>query len=151
LPTDTTSRTERDVLMAMLQHPGHVGADLLAKATTIGFTEPSLGVVRDAVAVSTAHSQDPEWIARVTAEVPARYATLVNQLAVAPIPEREDRLESYCKRIVSDFIDRDLLRQKVVLMGAMQRLDAATDPQRYTEVQRELVRIETERRALRAE
>ena len=151
LPTDMTSRAERDVLMAMLQHPGHIGADLMALAAAIEFTEPSLAVVRDAVAVNAEHWQGAEWIARVTAEVPVRFATLVNQLAVAPIPEREDRLESYCKRIVSDFIDRDLLRQKVALMGAMQRLDAASEPDRYTQVQRDLVRIETERRALRGD
>ncbi len=151
LPTDMTSRAERDVLMAMLQHPGHIGADLMALAAAIEFTEPSLAVVRDAVTVNAEHWQGAEWIARVTAEVPVRFATLVNQLAVAPIPEREDRLESYCKRIVSDFIDRDLLRQKVALMGAMQRLDAASEPDRYTQVQRDLVRIETERRALRGD
>ena len=36
-------------------------------------------------------------------------------------------------------------------MGSMQRLDATTEPERYAEVQRELVRIETERRVLRNE
>jgi DNA primase len=151
LGTDATTRTERDVLMAMLQHPEHVGADLLAKAAQIQFTEPTLAVVRDAVAVSSADSQSAEWVARITTEVPPRFATLVNQLAVAPIPEREDRIPSYCKRIVADFIDRDLLRQKVAMMGSMQRVDASTEPDRYSSIQRELVRIETERRAIRGD
>jgi DNA primase len=151
LGTDATTRTERDVLMAMLQHPEHVGQDLLAKAAQIEFTEPTLAVVRDAVAVSSEHSQSTEWVARVTQEVPPRFATLVNQLAVAPIPEREDRIPSYCKRIVADFIDRDLLRQKVAMMGSMQRVDASTEPERYSSIQRELVRIETERRAIRGD
>ncbi|MCU1439545.1 MAG: primase [Rhodoglobus sp.] len=151
LGTDATTRTERDVLMAMLQHPGHIGGDLLAKAALIEFTEPTLAVVRDAVAVSAADSQSAEWVARVTREVPPRFATLVNQLAVAPIPEREDRIPSYCKRIVADFIDRDLLRQKVAMMGSMQRVDASSEPERYSSIQRELVRIETERRAIRGD
>jgi DNA primase len=75
----------------------------------------------------------------------------VNELTVAPIPQREDKLQAYCKSIVSDFIERDMLRQKVALMGAMQRTDVAADPERYATIQRELVRIETERRVLRDE
>ncbi|MGV8896114.1 MAG: DNA primase [Rhodoglobus sp.] len=151
LATDTTTRTERDVLMAILQHPELVGSALMSKAAAVGFGDASLEIVRDAVAVSIAHAESADWVARVTAEVPQRYATLVNQLAVAPIPAREDKLPVYCTSIVSDFIDRDLLREKRSVMGMMQRLDAAADPARYAEVQRELVRIETERRVLRNE
>jgi DNA primase len=151
LPTDTTTRTERDVLMAILQHPELVGDALLGKAVGIRFTEPSLAVVRDAIAASVAYTGFPDWASRVTAEVPQRYATLVNQLTVAPIPAREDKLPAYCRSIVTDFIDRDLLREKVAVMGSMQRLDAAAEPEKYSAIQRELVRIETERRVLRDE
>jgi DNA primase len=151
LPTDPVTRTERDVLMALLQHPGFVGSELAADAVAVTYTDAALAVVRDGIAASLPHLGEPDWVARVTAEVPSRFATLVGQLAVAPIPEREDRLESYCIRIVADFIDRDLLREKVALMGAMQRLDAASEPERYTTIQQELVRIETARRALRVE
>jgi len=151
LRTDTATRTERDVLMAILQHPDLVGEQLVAKAARIRFTDPALAVVRDAVAVNLEHSGAPDWVARLTAEVPPRFARLVGELAVAPIPEREDRLRGYCRSIIVDFVDRDLLREKVELMGAMQRLDAAADAERFGAVQRDLVRIETERRALRDE
>jgi DNA primase len=150
MPTDAATRTERDVLMALLQHPEHLNPQLVALATSVPFTEPSLAVVRDGVAAA-GEPGGADWIARVSTEVPARYATLVGQLAVAPIPEREDRLAVYCRRLIADFVDRDLLRRKVELMGAMQRLDGAADPERSTGIQRELVRIETERRALRVE
>lgn len=151
LSTDITTRTERDVLMAILQHPEHVGETLMRKAVGIRFTDPSLAVVRDAVAVSLTDAAGSGWATRVTSEVPQGYVTLVNQLTVAPVPEREDKLASYCRRIVSDFIDRDLLREKVALMGSMQRLDAGAEPERYAQIQRDLVRIESERRALREE
>jgi DNA primase len=151
LRIDTTTRTERDVLMAILQHPHYVGSALLAKAVRIHFSDADLAVVRDAISVNLAMAAAPDWAARVTAEVPQRYAKLVNELTVAPIPERADKVQGYCKRIVSDFIDRDLLREKVELMGALQRLDATNDAERYSAVQRDLVRIETERRAIREE
>jgi DNA primase len=151
LATDATTRTERDVLMALLQHPEHVGQPLTALAATVPFTDRSLAVVRDAIAATAGEPGGSDWVSRVTAEVPERYATLVGQLAVAPIPEREDKLAVYCRRLIADFVDRDLLRRKVELLGASQRLDAAAEPQRYGEVQRELVRIENERRSLREE
>jgi len=151
LKTDTTTRTERDVLMAILQHPDLVGPALMGRAVRIGFTDGDLGVVRDAIAVNLDAASSPDWASRVTSEVPARYSKLVNELTVAPIPARADRLPIYCKSIVTDFIDRDLLREKLELMGAMQRLDAALDAERFTAVQRDLVRIESERRTLRAE
>jgi DNA primase len=151
LPTDATTRTERDVLMALLQHPEHIGASLTGLAASVPFTEPSLAVVRDAIAATAGEPGGADWVSRVTAEVPSRYATLVGQLAVAPIPEREDKLPVYCRRLISDFVDRDLLRRKVELLGASQRLDAAAEPERYGQVQHELVRIEAERRTLREE
>ena len=151
LPTDTTTRTERDVLMAILQHPDLVGDALLGKAVSIRFTDASLAVVRDAIAASVAYAGLQDWAARVAAEVPQGYANLVGQLTVAPIPAREDKLAGYCRSIVTDFIDRDLLREKVAVMGSMQRLDAAAEPEKYAAIQRELVRIETERRVLRDE
>ena len=149
LPTDPATRTERDVLMALLQHPEHVGQPLIALSASVPFTERSLAVVRDAIAATAGEPGGSDWVSRVTAEVPTKYATLVGQLAVAPIPEREDKLAVYCRRLIADFVDRDLLRRKVELLGASQRLDAAAEPERYTQMQRELVRIENERRSLR--
>ena len=151
LATDPTTRTERDVLMALLQHPEHIGPALTALAASVPFVERSLAVVRDAIAAAPGEPGGADWVDRVTAEVPPRFATLVGQLAVAPIPEREDKLPVYCRRLICDFVDRDLLRRKVELLGTSQRLDPAAEPERYANVQRELVRIETERRSLREE
>ncbi len=151
LATDPTTRTERDVLMALLQHPEHIGPALTALAASVPFVERSLAVVRDAIAAAPGEPGGADWVARVAAEVPPRFVTLVGQLAVAPIPEREDKLPVYCRRLISDFVDRDLLRRKVELLGASQRLDPAAEPERYANVQRELVRIESERRSLREE
>ncbi|MGL4339293.1 MAG: DNA primase [Rhodoglobus sp.] len=151
LATDTITRTERDVMMAILQHPNHVGIALITKVVSVGFNDAALAVVRDAIAVSLDHIERSDWITQVMTEVPSRYATLVKQLAVAPIPARVDRVASYCTSLVSDFIDRDLLREKRATMGALQRVDSAAEPERYAAVQRDLVRIETERRVLRHE
>jgi DNA primase len=151
LATDPATRLERDALMAMLQYPDRVGRDLIARAGQVAFVDNTLAVVRDAVATSLDHVSSGDWLGRIAAEVPAPFATLVQQLGVAPIPEREELLGSYCTGVVTALVDRDLLRRKRDLLGTMQRLDSAADPARYAEVQRELVALEADRRALRAE
>jgi DNA primase len=151
LPIDQPTRQERDALMAMLQYPAAVGRELTARAVRVRFANQTLAVIRDAVATSIESIESPEWLAAVTAEVPAGYAKLVQQLAVGPIPSRPDKMAEYCALLVGALIDRDLLRSKAELLGALQRTDALADPAKYASLQRDLVGIETERRILRRE
>lgn len=149
LATDPATRLERDALMAILQYPKEIGVELMQRATGAAFSDHTLSVIRDAIAGSLEQLETPQWLEGVAAEVPPSFSTLVNQLGVAPIPERADRIGAYARSVVVDLIDRDLLRRKRDLLGSMQRMDAAADPERYGQVQRDLVSIETERRALR--
>ena len=151
LPTDPSTRLERDALMAVLQYPGEVGAELARRSMAVQFGDRTLSVVRDGVVASLEHLDAPDWVSRVVAQVPAPFATLVTQLSVAPIPERAELIPAYCRGVSSSLVDRDLLRMTRELLGSMQRVDAATEPERFAEVQRELVRVEAERRTLRAE
>ncbi|GAA3864893.1 DNA primase [Leifsonia kafniensis] len=151
LPTDPATRLERDALMAMLQHPTQVGIDVIGRAVHTNFVHPSLAIVRDAIAVTVNTAAEPGWLDRVIAEVPDSLSKLVTELALAPLPERTERdLTRYVKDIAVALIDRDLLRQKAELLGRLQRTDA-TDREVYVAIQRELVRVEAERRNLREE
>ena len=150
LPTDPTTRLERDALMAMLQYPAEVGLDFIRRGANVTFTDNTLAVVSDAIATSAEHWEAPDWLARVSDEVPLPFATLVKQLGVAPIPARPELIGAYCKDVVAGLIDRDLLRQKKELLGALQRTDATAEVEKYGQIQRDLVRVEGERRALRA-
>jgi DNA primase len=149
LPVDQPTRQERDALMAILQHPTDVGRELVERVASVQFVNSTLTVVRDAVATSIDSLDSPEWVTAVTAEVPATYASLVQQLAVGPIPERQDKMAAYCARVASDLVDRDLLRTKADLLGALQRTDTAAEPDKYRQLQQQLVSVETERRRLR--
>ncbi len=152
LPTDPATRLERDALMAMLQQPALIGRGLLERASQVAFTNPSLAVVRDGVMASMDDVDSTGWLARVIEEVPSPFSTLVKELGLAPLPEREGReLTLYCQAVTTDLIARDLLRRKAELLGQSQRTDAATEPEKYRALQVELVRIEAERRALRTE
>jgi DNA primase len=151
LPTDPVTRLERDGLMAMLQRPGIVGIELLQRAVQTGFAHQSLAVVRDAIAANLDTLSAPDWLERVVADVPLPLQNLVTDLAMAPLPERTEReVERYVRDITVSLIDRDFLRQKAELLGRLQRADP-TDRVPYTALQRELMRVELERRNLREE
>ncbi|WP_349897898.1 DNA primase [Parafrigoribacterium soli] len=152
LPTDPATRLERDAIMAILQQPTAVGRELIDRANRVSYANASLAVVRDAITASMDALDGHGWLERVIDEVPGPFANLVKELGVAPLPEREGReLDSYCQAVTIDLISRDLLRSKAEMLGRLQRTDAAAEPEKYREIQRELVRIETERRALRSE
>src|SRR5690554_6562136 len=152
LPADPATRLERDAIMAILQQPTEVGRPLVERPASAGFANASLAVVRDAIASSLDAMESTGWLERTIDEVPAPFSTLVKELGLAPIPEKSGReLAVYCQGIASALIDRDLLRRKAELLGRLQRTDAAAEVERYGELQRELVRVEAERRALRAD
>ena len=152
LPTDPSTRLERDALMAVLQQPTLIGRGLVERASQVDFSNPSLSVVRDGVMASMDDFDSSGWLARVIDEVPAPFAMLVKELGLAPLPERENReLSLYCQAVTTDLIARDLLRRKAELLGQSQRTDAVAEPEKYRALQVELVRIEAERRALRSD
>lgn len=149
LPTDPVTRLERDALMAVLQQPEHVGRELTLRISRVALTNATLTVVRDGIAASMDAFESPQWVERISQEVPEAFSGIVSQLVVAPIPEKAGReLSVYCRSVVASLIGRELLALKAELLGRLQRTDAAKEPDRYRELQRELMSVEAERRDL---
>ncbi|MGR0221593.1 DNA primase [Agromyces sp. ZXT2-6] len=162
LPNDPATRLERDALQAMLGYPEAVGVDLLRQGVDCRFGNATLAVVRDGIASALAAASVDEpgrgatatatvTVDRVVAEVPPPFASIVQQLAVLPVPQRNEvELTAYVRGVVGALVDRELLRQKQELLGRLQRADRS-DTATYTAIQRALVALEDERRRLRAD
>lgn len=162
LPNDPATRLERDALQAMLQYPDAVGVDLLRLGVDCRFGNATLAVVRDGIAsaLAAASVDGPTagatatltvTVDRVIAEVPPPFASIVQQLAVLPVPQRATtELTAYVRGVVGALVDRELLRQKQELLGRLQRTDR-TDTATYAAIQRALVDLEHERRQLRGD
>ncbi len=149
LSTDPVTRLERDALMALLQHPDSVGRELAARMSQVAFSNQTLKVVRDGLAASIEEFGTAKWLDRIAEEVGDGFSGIVHQLAIAPIPEKEGReMTIYCVGVVSSLIRRDLLSKKADLLGQLQRTDQASDPEKYRELQRDLMSVEAERRSL---
>lgn len=152
LPNDPITRMERDAVMAMVQQPGYVGDTLLALSATAAFTAPMLAVVRDAVIANLGAVSSPNWLGTLIHTVPVPFRPLVQELAVAPIPARDDEaLAKYCRSIVVALVERDLLARKASLIGQLQRTDPREQAERRAEIQRQLVDIDQQSLRLRAD
>jgi DNA primase, catalytic core len=148
LPTDVETRMERDALMAILQRPDAVTRELVERATTVRMRNSVLAVVRDGVASAIDACDRPDWVTRVAEEVPSRFAGLVAQLGVAPIPERESNVDKWARAQVAELVAVDLGRRKFELQGASQRAAAEGDQAKARAIQVQLAELELERRRL---
>ncbi len=151
LPSDPVTRLERELIMALLQHPGEIPLETARRALHTTFSQPALATVRDALLAALDAYGSSEWARRVAEESPPAFSPLVTQLAIAPLPIREGYAAEYCQGVTTSLIERDLLRRKTELLGALQRTDAAADPERHRALQRELVELEAERRRVRGD
>jgi DNA primase len=150
LPSDPATRLERDALMAIVQHPELVGRELMESAIHARIDNPTLALMRDALAASMDLFGTPEWFLRVADSLPEPYRPFVRQLAVAPIPQRDgDRFAGYVRGIATSLVERDLLQREAELRRMIQRSDPA-DRTSSRELQRRLVALGDERRRLQS-
>jgi DNA primase len=149
LPGDPVTIMERDVLTVLTQLASDIPAERAVKVLQGHFSHGALQVVRDAMVSAFDHYGKASWAQALVDEVPDTLTVFVQQLAVFPLPDRGDNIARYGMGVTSSFLDRDLLRKKAELLGLLQRLDQAAEPDRYREIQRSLMEIETSRRLLR--
>lgn len=149
LPNTPSTWLERDAIMAMLQHPQAIGEELLAQASTAQVSDPSLAVIRDAIAVSLPADQSPAWLDRVIGSAPAPYADFARELAIAPLPQNNSELlDAYAKDIVTSLLERDLLSLKAELVRRLQR-SGETSAEESRRIQEQIMSLEQARRSLR--
>lgn len=149
LPNTPSTWLERDALMAMLQHPAAIDAELFAQASTAHIAEPSLAVVRDAIAANLPAEQTPAWVDRVVEATPAPFTDLARELAIAPLPHKKpEQLEAYSHDVVTSLLERDLLGLKAELVRRLQRTGESS-AEESRRIQEQIVSLEQARRALR--
>jgi DNA primase len=151
LSQDPVTALERDGLMVLLQHPDLVEIERASAILATQFSHGALALVRDAMVSAFEFYPTPQWVAKVTEETPAALSTLVGQLAVGPLPEQAHQASRYCDGVTSSLLDRELLRKKAEVLGALQRSDPTGDPANYRALQESLVGLERDRRELRGE
>ena len=118
------------------------------------FATPAYAAVHDAIrAAGLARAGDPvAWVEAVRQEMPEPLRGLVSELAVVPLPaSTPEAMQRYCRDILARLFELQITRVKADKMGRLQRLDAAANPEEFQQLNRELMELEMQRRALRAE
>lgn len=153
-PRDPVASMERQALEVALQQPALLTGAVWERFEDARFATPAFQAVHDAMRASgPGLAGDPvRWVEQVMHEVPEPLRPLVSELAVVPLPAHtEEAVLKYCRDILSRLFELQITRVKADKMGQLQRLDAAADPETYQRLNRELMMLEMERRALRAE
>jgi DNA primase len=112
---------------------------------------PALRAVRDAIASEIGTLGQEGWLDRVALAAPEPLRGLVRELAMAPMPHKNQSLLGvYAREVVAALLDRDLLALKAELVARLQRIGDSLDPG-FRRIQEQLAALETARRALRSE
>ncbi|MGO4433055.1 DNA primase, partial [Paenarthrobacter sp. RAF9] len=141
-------------LEVVLQDPAVLGGGAWERFEASHFSTPAYGAVHAAIrATGLAHAGDPvAWVEQIRQEVPEPLRSLVSELAVTPLPaSTPEAMQRYCRDILARLFELQITRIKADKMGQLQRLDAASNPEEFQRLNRELMQLEMERRALRAD
>lgn len=153
-PRDPVASMERQALEVAVQEPGMLEGETWQRFTEARFSTPAYLAVHEAIrATGLGFASDPvRWVEQLRQEVPELLRPLVSELAVVPLPaSTAEGVQKYCKDILARLFELQITRVKAQKMGQLQRLDASADPEEFQRLNRELMQLEMERRALRAE
>ncbi|MER2136507.1 MAG: toprim domain-containing protein, partial [Arthrobacter sp.] len=150
-PNDPAARMERQALEVVLQQPGLLDAGQWERFKAARFTVPAYVAVHNAVrAAGEVPSSAAAWVEQVRQELPDALRGFVSELAVTPIPARDaDALAMYCRDILNRLFELQVTHLKAEKLGQLQRLDPSADPALFQQLNRELMELEMQRRALR--
>ncbi|MCX2747530.1 DNA primase [Arthrobacter sp. MI7-26] len=151
-PRDPVAAMERQALEVVIQNPAVLGGEAWERFEACHFVTPAYSAVHTAVrAAGLAHVGDPvAWVEGIRREVPEPLRGLVSELAVVPLPaSTPEALQRYCRDILARLFELQITRVKADKMGQLQRLDASAQPEEFQRLNRELMELEMQRRALR--
>ncbi len=147
LPRTADATLERDALMGFLQFGHRLDAALVARALDLPFRHPALDAVRSAVQQHAAGMARPGWAVDAIGTIREPYRALGGELLAADFPALDDAAAvSSTADLARRLVIRGLDGQKNELLGAIQRVPAASDQGR--EIRLRLRELDAERQRL---
>ena len=147
LPRTADVTLERDALMGFLQFGHRMDAALVARAVGLPFRHPALDAVRQAVQQHAESMQRPGWAVEAVATVREPFRSLGAELLASDFPALDDAAAlSSASDLARRLVIRSLDAQKNELLGAIQRVPAASEDGRAIRLQ--LRELDAERQRL---
>lgn len=143
------NRLERQILEVLVQSPTSFTVEQLRRMVASGLSEPQNQRILEAVLSLATQLTDKSFGNLLTATVGPEDVDVVRALAMAELPVANNAaFARYTSGIVSSAMLNTLGREKLDLMAALRRIDGTASPDQLSQVQRELVKLEAERRDL---
>ncbi|MCX6498097.1 MAG: DNA primase [Arthrobacter sp.] len=153
-PRDPVASMERQALEVALQEPALLAGGIWERFSGARFVTPAFQAVHDAMRASGPGllGEPARWVGQVMEEIPEPLRPLVSELSVVPLPaSTAEGVQKYGKGILKALFELQITRVKADKMGQLQRLDPGSEQELIQQVQRELMMLEMERRALRSD
>jgi DNA primase len=148
-PSSPQARLERQILEVLLQRPESFSFDQLQRMAAAGFSSSEYQSLLD-LAVSNGSQLSDLGFANLLATLcDESQLSLIRELSLAQLPATgEQELERYAKGVVKGAMVQALNQEKIDLMAALRRIDPAENPEAQAAIAKQLVELESERRAL---
>jgi DNA primase len=153
-PRDPVAAMERQALEVALQEPAMLEGETWLRFSESRFSTPAYLAIHEAIrATGLGFAADPvRWVEQLLQEVPEPLRPLVSELSVVPLPANTpEGVQRYCRDILARLFELQITRVKADKMGQLQRLDSSADPELFQQLNRELMQLEMQRRALRSD
>ena len=147
--SDPRSKFERQILEVILQYPQSFTSDQVMRMSASGFSNPQLQELLNLIAQESHAMKDDSFANHLTTLAQGELLVLIRELSLQELPVTgAQEIEKYCRGIVSGAMLQTLNQEKVDLMAALRRVDATQSPDAHAQISKQLVELESERRAL---
>lgn len=146
--TSAAQRFERQMLEVLVQIPTAFNSEKLARIAGAGLQDAAYQQVLETANRLSSELNSSDWANQLANQSNPEALNLIRELALSELPAHtEADLSRYARGVVNGAMLQALAREKTDLLAALKRIDMASQPEAYAQVQRQLVELEAERRS----
>jgi DNA primase len=140
---------EQQIMQIVIQHPVSFTHSQLRRMQAAGLTSEQHRAVLDLVLENMEQIGDRSFANLIATKADENLLPVIRELALAPLPiKSEADLPRYAQGVVNGAMIKALEREKSDLLAALRRAEANASEEQKSQIQRQLVDLEEERRSL---
>ena len=144
---DPITRFERQTLEVLVQLPTTFTAEQLLKLCKAGMSAPAHNAVLRAIEAAAPEQSSPSWLNSIASNCEPSLHQILREIAAQTLPASDgEGLARYGQGVIARAITNAIAREKADLLAELRRVEPGSPES--AEVQRKLMTLESERRAL---
>jgi DNA primase len=145
--SDPITRFERQTLEVLVQLPSTFTAEQLQKLCKAGMSAPAHNAVLRAIEAAAPEQSSPSWLNSIASNCEPSLHQVLREIAAQTLPASDaEGLARYGQGVIARAITNAIAREKADLLAELRRVEPGSPES--AEVQRKLMTLESERRAL---